>query len=300
MPINARCIIMDMYMKKRESKLEGFFTWPKLAIFAILMGVYTALMAMFVPDGNSFHDIAVTAEWWVLPAILIILSCKKPLEAALKVFVFFLISQPLVYLMQVPFNSMGWGLFGYYKYWFMITLLTFPGAYVGWFIKKDKWYSGVILAVMTVLLVLTGVSYVRSFSDSFPNHLISTIYCFALIPVLIFTIFKDRWPRIISSAITVVAIVVVLILPTQNDSFDIQTNLVFEDNNIVFVGEPRVINSDQSDVTLRATGIGYFVRVLGEKGSVYSFSIEDDERTYEFEYYYDDDMRTIVVELINP
>ena len=289
-----------MYMKKRESKLEGFFTWPKLAIFAILMGVYTALMAMFVPDGNSFHDIAVTAEWWVLPAILIILSCKKPLEAALKVFVFFLISQPLVYLIQVPFNSMGWGLFGYYKYWFMITLLTFPGAYVGWFIKKDKWYSGVILAVMTVLLALTGVSYVRSFSDSFPNHLISTIYCFALIPVLIFTIFKDRWPRIISSAITVVAIVVVLILPAQNDSFDIQTNLVFGDNNIVFVGEPRVINSDQSDVTLRATDIGYFVRVLGKKGSVYSFSIEDDERTYEFEYYYDDDMKTIVVELINP
>ena len=182
----------------------------------------------------------------------------------------------------------------------MITLLTFPGAYVGWFIKKDKWYSGVILAVMTVLLALTGVSYVRSFSDSFPNHLISTIYCFALIPVLIFTIFKDRWPRIISSAITVVAIVVVLILPAQNDSFDIQTNLVFEDNNIVFVGEPRVINSDQSDVTLRATDIGYFVRVLGEKGSIYSFSIEDDERTYEFEYYYDDDMKTIVVELINP
>ena len=287
-------------MKKRESKLEGFFTWPKLAIFAILMGVYTALMAMFVPDGNSFHDIAVTAEWWVLPAILIILSCKKPLEAALKVFVFFLISQPLVYLIQVPFNPMGWGLFGYYKYWFMITLLTFPGAYVGWFIKKDKWYSGVILAVMTVLLALTGVSYVRSFSDSFPNHLISTIYCFALIPVLIFTIFKDRWLRIISSAITVVAIVVVLILPTQNDSFDIQTNLVFEDNNIVFVGEPRVINSDQSDVTLRATDIGYFVRVLGEKGSIYSFSIDDDERTYEFEYYYDDDMKTIVVELINP
>lgn len=289
-----------MYMKKRGSKLEGFFTWPKLTIFAILMGVYTALMAMFVPDGNSFHDIAVTAEWWVLPAILIILSCKKPLEAALKVFVFFLISQPLVYLIQVPFNSMGWGLFGYYKYWFMITLLTFPGAYVGWFIKKDKWYSGVILAVMTVLLALTGVSYVRSFSDSFPNHLISTIYCFALIPVLIFTIFKDRWPRIISSAITVVVIVVVLILPAQNDSFDIQTNLVFEDNNIVFVGEPRVINSDQSDVALRATDIGYFVRVLGEKGSIYSFSIEDDERTYEFEYYYDDDMKTIVVELINP
>lgn len=284
-------------MKKKENKLEGFFTWPKLATFAIIMGVYTALMAMFVPDGNSFHDIAVTPEWWVLPAILIILSCKKPLEAAFKVFVFFLISQPLVYLIQVPFNSMGWGLFGYYKYWFIITLLTFPGAYIGWFIKKDKWYSGLILAVMTVLLALTGIGYIRGFSDSFPDHLISTIYCFMLIPVLVFTVFKDKWPRIITSTITVVAIVVMLIIPSQNERFDIQTNSVFEENDIVFVGEPRVINSNQSDVSLRVTDIGYFVRISGEKGSIYSFSIEDDEKTYEFEYYYDDELKTIVVKL---
>ena len=127
-------------MKKFLQKLFGGInlTWPKLIIFAVIMGIYTALMAMLVPDGNSFHDIAVTMEWWVLPAILIIVNCKKPLEAALKTFVFFLISQPLVYLIQVPFNGMGWGLFGYYPFWFKVTLLTFPAAFIGWYMKKDK------------------------------------------------------------------------------------------------------------------------------------------------------------------
>ena len=165
-------------------------TWPKLIIFAVAMGTYTALMAMFVPDGNSFHDIAVSPEWWVLPAIIIIANAKKPLEAALKTFVFFLVSQPLVYLIQVPFSDNGWSLFGYYPYWFKITLLTFPGAFLGWYIKKDEWYSGLILSVMTVLLALTGVGCIRNFIETPPNHLITAIYCFAIIPVFIFGIFK--------------------------------------------------------------------------------------------------------------
>ena len=41
---------------------------------------------------------------------------------------------------------MGWQLFHYYPYWFKITLLTFPGAIIGWFIKKDNILSGVILS----------------------------------------------------------------------------------------------------------------------------------------------------------
>ncbi len=187
---------------------KGFFTWPKLIIFAILLGIWTALMAIYVPDGNSFHDIAVTVEWWILPVILIILSCKKPLEAGFKVFVFFLISQPLVYLIQVPFSWMGWSLFGYYRYWFIITLLTFPGAFIGWFIKKDKWYSSIILSVMTGLLAITGINYIGGFAQTFPNHLLSTIYCFAMIPALIFGILKNKWTRLIAiiATITIAAI----------------------------------------------------------------------------------------------
>ena len=119
-------------MEKVLQKIFGGLniTWPRVIILAVILGVYTAIVSLLVPDGNSFHDIAVMPEWWILPAILIIVNTKTPLDSALKVFVFFLISQPLVYLVEVPFSPNGWDLFKYYPYWFKITLCTFPAAFI--------------------------------------------------------------------------------------------------------------------------------------------------------------------------
>jgi len=82
---------------------------------------------------TSFHAIVVTFEMWVLFGIIIIMNSKSNLDSAFKCFVFFLISQPLVYLLQVPFSWQGWGLFGYYKTWFIWTLLCFPMGFIGYF-----------------------------------------------------------------------------------------------------------------------------------------------------------------------
>ena len=68
---------------------------------------------------SSFHTIVVSFEVWILFGIIIIMNSKSNLDSALKCFVFFLISQPLVYLIQVPFSELGWMLFGYYKFWFI-------------------------------------------------------------------------------------------------------------------------------------------------------------------------------------
>ena len=274
-------------------------TWPKLIVFAVIMGIYTALMAMLVPDGNSFHDIAVTPEWWVLPAILIIVNSKKPLDAALKTFVFFLISQPLVYLIQVPFSYMGWGLFGYYKFWFMITLLTFPAAFVGWYMKKDKWYSGVILSAMTVLLVYMGFSYAKGLSESFPNHLLSAIYCFGIIPVFIFGIFKNKEPRIITAVISIVALVALFFVVGTKEPYETYNNSFTE--GITFVGEPYISffssegGSGNVEIIEVEEGV-YNFKLTGEKGTNYHFAITDDENEYSFKYYYDSELDTVVVE----
>ena len=291
-------------MKKLMNKIFGGLkiTWPKLIIFAVVMGIYTALMAMLVPDGNSFHDIAVTLEWWVLPAILIIYNSKKPLDAALKTFIFFLISQPLVYLIQVPFNEMGWGLFGYYRYWFIITLLTFPGAYVGWFIKKDKWYSGVILSAMTVLLVIIGVDYVKGFSSNFPNHFLSACYCFAIIPVLIVGIFKDKIPRFVTLGITIVAIIASLILPSGSEMFEVYDNTTINSvYELTFTGTPRVENfsgTKSGSAEIRyVKDMGYVLKLRGVKGGEYSFMIVDESDEYPFKYHFDDEQQTVVVKM---
>lgn len=289
-------------MKKVLKKIFGGLkiTWPKLIIFSVAIGIYTALMAMLVPDGNSFHDIAVTAEWWVLPAIIIIVNCKKPLEAALKTFVFFLISQPLVYLIQVPFNQMGWGLFGYYPYWFKITLLTFPGAYLGWYIKKDKWYSGVILSVMTVFLVFTGVGMIRHFADSFPDHLFTVIYCFLIIPVFIFAIFKDKIPRIVTSLITAVALVIFVFM-TSTEPFETYNNTFLSENNITLVGEPYISfwSGNSGGVSIIKYDGGYNFKISGVKGKTCYFTVSDDQNEYQFEYYYDNEQQTVLVKRVD-
>lgn len=277
-------------------------SWPAVIIFAVIMGIYTALMAMFAPDGNSFHDIAVTPEWWVLPAVLIIINCKKPLEAALKTFVFFLISQPLVYLIQVPFNQQGWGLFGYYPYWFKITLLTLPAAFIAWFIKKDKWYSALILSGATVLLALTGVSYLLQCLNTPPNHLISIIYCFATAIIFIFTILKKKSTRAICLSITVAAAAGYYLLTNLSKPYEAYNNTFIKESGITFIGEPYISSwsstGGKGNVEIVSNVEGYMFKISGEGDKTYYFSVSDDENEYNFEYYYDKDQETVIVKLV--
>ena len=201
-------------MSKLLHKIFGGLnmTWPKVIIMAVIAGIYTAMMAAWVPATCSFHDISVTAEAWVPLALIIMMNCKGPLESALKTFVFFLISQPLVYLIQIPFSDMGWGLFGYYRYWFFITLATFPAAFIGWYVKKNNILAALILSPMLVLLVYLGIGYMITLRHEFPHHLISAIFCFGIIFVLVFGIFSNRKPILLSLAISVAAFIALFLL----------------------------------------------------------------------------------------
>ena len=107
---------------KKIKKLFGEInlSWTRLIIFSVIAGVYTAIMALIPAlKYTSFHDIVVSFEVWILFGIIIIMNSKSAKESALKCFIFFLISQPLVYLIQVPFSNEGFRIFRYYNYWFM-------------------------------------------------------------------------------------------------------------------------------------------------------------------------------------
>ena len=187
-------------------------TWLRLILFAIISGIVTALIALLVPEGNSIRQIAVTPEAWIVLAILIVVNCEKPLEAACKTFVYFLISQPLVYLIQVPFNAMGWGLFGYYKYWFCWTLATFPGAYMAWYIKRDDWPGAVIHSVALIALIWIGTGYLKQLIGNFPRYLLATLFCFGMVPVLILAVHRRKTARLTASVIAAAALAVFMIL----------------------------------------------------------------------------------------
>ncbi len=182
-------------------------TWPKVIGFAVIMAVYTAACALLAPDGNSFHDIAVVMSPWVLPALIVILNCEKPWEAAAKVFVFFLVSQPLIYLFQVPFSDMGWKLFGYYPYWFKLTLATIPAGFAAWFCKKGNILSAVILSGAIALMALEGLGFLKRAINDFPNGILSAIVILGLIPVFIFGILKTSNARLVAGAVSLLLIV---------------------------------------------------------------------------------------------
>lgn len=108
-----------------------------MVLFAVIAGVGTGLI-MMVPqlEETSIHNIGVYEDAWVLFAMIICSNCEKPLEATLKTFVFFLVSQPLVYLTMWPvYQEFPWH---YYRYWFMWTCVTPFFAVIAWRrLRKD-------------------------------------------------------------------------------------------------------------------------------------------------------------------
>lgn len=206
-------------MKKVINKLFGGInlTWPKLIIVAVIAGVFTAAMAIIpIFQNTSFHTITATFEVWILFGIIIIMNSKSNLDSALKCFVFFLISQPLVYLLQVPFSRQGWGLFGYYKYWFIWTILCLPMGFVGYWMKKDKWWGYLILLPM---LGLTAYSYLTYFSDfqfSMPRYILISLFCACVLICYPVAVFKNKKIRIAGAALGGVAVIVLTILCLLN------------------------------------------------------------------------------------
>ena len=192
-------------------------TWPKLILAAVIAGVFTAAMAIIPAlHYTSFNAITVTFEVWILFGILIIMNSKSNLDSALKCFVFFLISQPLVYLLQVPFSWQGWGLFGYYKYWFIWTVLCLPMGFIGYYLKKGKWWGYLILLPM---ILLTAYSYFTYFSDflfSRPRYILISLFCICAMILYPVAIFENKKIRGVGTAVSAAAIVCVTILCLLN------------------------------------------------------------------------------------
>ena len=192
-------------------------TWKRLILFAVISGVITGLIALLVPDGNSVHQIAVTFEAWIVLAVIVIVNCGRPLDAALKTFVYFLVSQPLVYLVQVPFNRLGFGLFRYYwPYWFIWTAATFPGAFIAWYIRKDNVPGALILSVALAALVWFGTDYLRMVVSRFPRYLLAMLFCYGAVPVLILAVLRGKPARLTASGIAVLVLAASLFLAFRN------------------------------------------------------------------------------------
>ncbi|MBR6097072.1 MAG: hypothetical protein IKP82_09095 [Oscillospiraceae bacterium] len=191
-------------------QLETLFLHTKMrwkTVLLLALGCGLAVGLLMVPEAlasTSLQQPGISYEFWIFMALFILLNCEKPWEAGVKTFVFFLISQPLIYLVQVPFSPWHWDLLRYYPRWGLITLLTLPGAALGWYVRKEKWYSVLLLAVLNVILCLELPSSVRALAEGFPRYLLST--AFIVFELVFFTLllFKNKKLRALSFALTLV------------------------------------------------------------------------------------------------
>ena len=175
--------------------------WWHVILFAIAAGVYTgAIMLVDALHDTSFQDIGVSQEWWVIFAVIIVVNCKKNWEAMLKCFVFFLISQPLVYAVEVQFGPLSLYLATYYyrSIWLPITLLTLPGGLIAYYCKKQNLIGAVILGLGNTIQAVLGVHYLAQVIQSFPRHILSSVVCFGSIFLMSFQIQKEKKYRLIS------------------------------------------------------------------------------------------------------
>ncbi len=190
-------------VKKILEKLFGGLkmSWFTVIIFAVIAGIYTGLINQ-VPflENTSFRDIAISPDCWVLFAVIIASNCKKSWESALKIFVFFMISQPLVYAVELPTLDFNLAL-GYYMNWLIPILLTLPGGFVAFYVKKNNVLGAIILSVATSLLIFLCFYYIINV------HIISAVLCLLQIIAYLIVFTKKINLKIITISLTVVALV---------------------------------------------------------------------------------------------
>lgn len=222
-----------------------------------------------------------TLEAWIFLAIIIIANSKKPLESALKTFVFFLISQPLIYLIQVPFTWQGWGIFQYYKFWFILTLCTFPAAYIGWYIKKKNWLSLIILMPMLILLALIAKGGINHVIYEFPHLLLMVVFCVAQILLYLYVFTENVAQKIAGFLAPIIVVAATLLMPK---TVDFSSTQFLPDNPVLT--ENAVVTVDNTDVA------GIRVSNPGEDSTIFihahaydktSFTIKDGDKEYHYD-----------------
>ena len=203
-----------MYLKQVIKREE--LTYKNIIWFAIICGIITGIILNVelykIPSimNNSLFNIGICFEFWIFATMIIISRTKKPLEAACKVFVYFLISQPLVYLIKVPIDPRGWGVFVDYKGWFIWTILTFPGAFIAWYTNKKNNMSVAIFMVAILFLSYEFAQHFNVLITDFPFQLLACAFILYQITEYVIS-FKGK-RRIVFGILSCISIIAITIL----------------------------------------------------------------------------------------
>ncbi len=189
-------------------------SWPATLVFAVIAGVYTGFIMMVDKlSGTSFQDIGIYFEWWVIFAVIIVVNCHKWWDAALKCFIFFVISQPVIYAVQIIFGHLDLDMAIYYyrTTWLWATFLTLPGGLIAYFCKSQNLIGAIILGLGNTIQALMGAHYISAFMANPPYHLLSAIVCFGSIFLMSFYIQKHKVYSLISVILPLVLMAILIL-----------------------------------------------------------------------------------------
>ena len=278
-------------IRRITDKLFGglSMSWLFVILFAAATAVLTAVF-LIVPvfEKTSFHRMGVFLEAWIFFAVIIMSNCKNPLESALKTFVFFLISQPLIYLLQVPFNEMGWHIFAFYRYWFFWTLATFPMAFVGWYIRRKNWLSLLILSPVLVFLTYVYFGAFRFSFNHFPYRIVTGLFCLAQVALYLY-VFTPKLPQRLIGFFVPSAVILAILLLTPE--LDLRETTFLPDDPVLT--NAAVVESGDHDIariSIVSTGKDSIIEIKASKYGSTEFTVKDGDITYRYrlEIYEDD------------
>lgn len=251
---------------------EENITYKKVIIFSVICGIITGIIPLIgVLGKTSIHNVSVCFEMWIFLAMYIILKSKKPVEAGIKTFIFFLISQPLCYLVQVPFYRDGFGIFMYYPYWFKLTLLTLPGGMIAWYTKKENILSMLILSVANGLLVFELYTHFIELINKFPYQMLAVLFIIFELLFFINVIFKDKKKKIIlyiSLIVMLIPIIAIKYINNHSNIPQIKTAVLTLDEDVEYA---LIYKDEEIDVDID----GNMIIASGRDTGRYIFKIKD-------------------------
>ena len=255
--------------------------WPVVLLLAVGTAILTVVFLLFpVFQNTSFERMGVHLEAWIFFAVVIMSNCRRPLESACKTFVFFLVSQPLIYLLQVPFSALGWGLFRFYKTWFVWTLLTFPMACVGWYITRRNTLSLLILLPVLCLLAYTGAESLQTAARHPPRLIVTALFCLGqvfLYPV-VFT--EKRWQKLVGVLVPLAAAAILLLAAPR---IALESTQFLPDEPVLSASADVTVEDPAfAAVSLERIGADSMIRVKAERFGSTVFTIRDGGEVYRY------------------